>query len=228
MVEACYSERIAPNPKELCYTMLDFTPVRRKECTYAELAAGLTSADLATLTDEMVDTMQALIADCTDADVTFDAPDPEADDHAAATAAEVHMPWTLGHVIVHTTASAEESAFLAAELARGVAHHGRSRSEVPWRRVTTVDQCRRRLEESRRMRLASLALWPDPPDLDNTYQPAPTTEPINCANRFIRGLAHDDGHLAQIARLVAEGRAARDRSVKRGTDSIVVDTRSAR
>jgi hypothetical protein len=189
--------------------MLDFTPVRDKALTYGELAAGLTPADLARLTDEMVDTMQGLIAECSDADVTLEVPDPEAHDHAAATPAEVAMPWTLGHVIVHTTASAEESAFLAAELARGVAHHGRSRAERHWTTVTTIAQCRERLEESRRMRLASLALWPEPPHLENSYQPSPTGEPINCTSRFIRGLAHDDGHLSQIQRLVAATRAAR-------------------
>ena len=71
-------------------------------------------------------------------------------------------------MIVHTTASSEEAAFIAAELARGVEFHGRSRSEVPWETVTTIEQCRHRLEESRRMRLATLQIWPDEPDLDNT------------------------------------------------------------
>ena len=52
-----------------------------------------------------------------------------------------------------------------ADLARGVAFHGRSRSEVPWETVTTIAQCRARLEESRRMRLASLDMWPDQPYL---------------------------------------------------------------
>src|SRR5262245_39062092 len=127
--------------------MLDFTPVREKRQTYGELAAGLESADLAELTNEMIDTMMALIADSTDADVTCPVPDPEADDEAASSEDEVHLAWTLGHVVVHTTASAEESAALAAELARGVEHHGRSRNEVHWTSVTTVDQCRERLNE---------------------------------------------------------------------------------
>lgn len=48
---------------------------------------------------------------------------------------DVHLAWNLGHVIVHTMASAEESAALAAELARGVEYHGRSRYEVPWETV---------------------------------------------------------------------------------------------
>lgn len=190
--------------------MLDFTPVRKKEIKISQLAAGLTKADLARLTNEMVDTMLGMIADCTDADVTFTPDDPQANDTYATNASEVNLAWTLGHVIVHTTASSEESAFLAAELARGVLFHGRSRYEVPWETVTTIAQCRQRLEESRRMRLASLELWPDPPDLTNSYEVAPGADSTNALTRFVRGLSHDDSHLAQIAEIVRQARAARE------------------
>jgi hypothetical protein len=60
------------------------------------------------------------------------------------------------------------------------------------------------------MRLASLEVWPDAPHYENTYQPSPTMEPINCVNRFIRGLSHDDSHLAQIEEIVRQARAARN------------------
>ncbi len=164
----------------------------------------MTADDLRQLTNEMVDRILELIRDCEDADITLEVPDPEANDPEAATTDEVSLPWTLGHVIVHTTASSEESAFLAAELARGVPFHGRSRSEVPWRNVTTVEQCRHRLEESRRMRLATLDVWPDEPHLDNTYTPREDRPPINCVRRFLNGLRHDESHLGQIERLVRE------------------------
>ncbi|GAB4423689.1 MAG: DinB family protein [Anaerolineae bacterium] len=191
--------------------MLDFTPVRAKKMKISQLAAGLTKADLARLTNEMVDAILSLIAACTDADVTFTPDDPQANDTYASSAAEVNLPWTLGHVIVHTTASSEESAFLAAELARGVPFHGRSRHEVPWETVTTIAQCRQRLEESRRIRLASLELWPDPPDLTNSYEVAPGADPTNALTRFVRGLSHDDSHLGQIAEIVRQAKAARER-----------------
>ena len=116
------------------------------------------------------------------------------------------MSWTLGHVIVHTTASAEEAAALAAELARGVQFHGRSRSEVPWRTVSTIDECRQRLEESRRLRLASLDMWPEKPYLDNSYSTREGAPPINAVRRFVNGLRHDKSHLGQIERLVREGK----------------------
>ena len=189
--------------------MLDFTPVRNNELTFGQLSANLTRDDLRRLTNEMIDTLLGLIADGDDADVTFVPEDPEADDQAAATEAEVNMPWTLGHVIVHTTASGEEAATIAAELARGVRFHGRSRSEVPWTSVTTIEQCRRRLEESRRMRLASLDLWPDRPHLDNTYRPRKDAGPVNAIIRFVQGLSHDDSHLEHIAKIVRQAKAAR-------------------
>jgi hypothetical protein len=190
--------------------MLDFTRVRNKEITLHQLADGLTRRDLAALTNEMIDTMQALIADCVDADVVFQPVDPAANDTYASNAAEVNLPWTLGHVIVHTTASAEESAFIGAELARGVEYHGRSRAEVPWETVTTIAQCRQRLEESRRMRLATLDLWPDNPDLTNSYEPWPGAGQFNAVGRFVLGLAHDDSHLGQIADVVSQAKKARE------------------
>jgi len=189
--------------------MLNFTPVRNKEMSWSELTADISRTELRILTNEMVDAMQALIEDCVDADVTFEPDDPEAHDHFAIVESEVNLPWTLGHVIVHTTASAEESAAIAAELARGVAVESRrSRSEVPWREVTTIEQCRARLEESRRMRLASLEMWPDKPHLDNYYQYKKGGLKITAVIRFVLGLAHDDSHLDQIANIVAQAKTA--------------------
>ena len=189
--------------------MLDFKAVRDKKTTLAELVAGLTIDDLRALTNEMVDTMQGLIAGCVDADATFDPVDPAAHDRFAATEEEVKLTWTLGHVIVHTTASAEESAALAAELARGVELHGRSRYETPWQTVTTIAQCRRRLEESRHMRLMSLAMWPDEPHLDNIYEPWPGAPLVNAMGRFVLGLMHEDDHVGQVAEIVRQAQAAR-------------------
>jgi hypothetical protein len=122
----------------------------------------------------------------------------------------VKLAWTLGHVIVHVTASSEESAAIAAELARGVPHRGgRSRSEVPWETVRTVAGCRARLEESRRMRLASLDMWPDRADLSNGYAWREGMDPFNAPAQFSLGLLHDDNHLDQIREIVRQAAAAR-------------------
>ncbi len=190
--------------------MLHFSQLRNKEITLEAFCELVKPADLRTLTNEMIDEQLALIAQSVDADVTFEPQDPLAQDDAAASPGEVKMPWTLGHVIVHVTASSEESAFLAAEMARGVPYEPRrSRSEVHWTKMKTIEQCRARLEESRRMRLASLALWPDEPYLDNTYTSPKSGKAINPIMRFIFGLLHDDDHLSQIKDIVDQARAAR-------------------
>ncbi len=189
--------------------MHDFGPVRRKEVTLAEFAADFDIDDLRVLTNEMIDEMHFLISHCSDEDVTFVPEDPDAYDSAAQDESEVRMSWTLGHVIAHVTASGEETAFLATELARGVPNHGRSRYEVPWREVVSIAQCRQRLEESRRMRLALLDAWPNHPHLDNDYQPSLRAQPRNAPAHFIAGLVHDASHLEQIEDIVRQSREAR-------------------
>ncbi len=191
--------------------MLNFQAVRDEEITLAELITGLTRDDLRDLTNEMVDTMLSLIADCVDADVVIEPVDPEADDPFAATPEEVNLAWNLGHVVVHTTASAEESAAIAAELARGVEYHGRSRYEVPWTEMRTIVGCQQRLEESRRMRLASLEMWPAEPHLENAYEVWPGRPKVNAVGRFVLGLMHDESHLGQIQEIVRQARLARGR-----------------
>jgi len=189
--------------------MLDFTPIRQKTQTIAELVANISPAELRALTNETIDKVLNLIADCTDADVVFVPVDPNAKDTFAASEAEAEIAWTLGHVIVHTTAGSEEASFLAAEMARGVEFHGRSRSEVYWETVTTIAQCRHRLEESRRMQLASLEMWPDVPHLGITIELGFLEGKINPTARFLIGMLHLDSHYAQIAEIARQAKAAR-------------------
>ena len=88
--------------------MFDFTPVIHKEKKLRELAKDLSKEDLRRYAQASVAHILDLIADCIDAEVVFEPTDPEAHDEWAATEEEVDQPWTLGHVIVHVTASAEE------------------------------------------------------------------------------------------------------------------------
>lgn len=182
--------------------MLDFTPVFKKEITMNQLCADLTPDDLRALTNEMIDTMLNLIAECADEDITFA---PEAPD------AEDNQGWPLAQNIVHTTATAESAAATAAELARGVPSDGerRSRYEVPGETLTTIEQCRQRLEESRRMRLASLDMWPDAPHLDNSVELRFLEGPVNAVAYFATGLLHDGMHVSQITETVRQAKAAR-------------------
>ncbi|HKA51967.1 MAG TPA: DinB family protein [Candidatus Dormibacteraeota bacterium] len=189
--------------------MIDFAPVRTKERSLDDIAEGLTRDDLASLASEMCDVFLELIADAHDSDVTFVPEDPAANDTFAATAEEVNMPWTLGHVIVHWTASSEESAALALTLARGTDVSGRSRYEVPWQEVTEAAFLRERIEESRRMQLAMLGAWPDTPHLEKTYSPREGARPMNAVVRFLGGLNHADAHRDQVRDVLAQAKATR-------------------
>ena len=192
--------------------MLDFTSVKNKTVSFSDLARDLTKTDLRNLTNEMIDTMLSIISDATDEDVVFVPQDPNADDPFGIPE-EKDLVWTLGHVAVHTTASSEESAALALTLARGLIPEGRSRYEVPWRSVQTIDQVRHRFEESRRMRLAMLDAWPDEPHFEVTYAPSPRFGSYNAISRFIMGLYHDDDHLGQLREIMRQAREARSSRV---------------
>ncbi len=181
--------------------MIDIKRLQKDEnLQLADITAGQTQDDLRQLVNDMIDAQLAMIASCVDADVTFTPIDEAADDPYASAADEVGMAWTLGHVIVHCCASAEEYAFLAAELARGVPNHGRSRYEPHWSTMQTIRQCRDALEESRRMRLATLEVWPRQPEPDHVDQ---------AMEHFVVGHAHEYSHFGQIQDIVRQALAAR-------------------
>jgi hypothetical protein len=53
---------------------------------------------------------------------------------------------------------------------------------------------------------ASLGMWPDQPDLDNSYQPNEKWPKINTMMRFVFGLSHADSHLGQIKEIVRQAK----------------------
>jgi len=186
--------------------MLDFASIRDGTKTFQEIIVGLTCEGLRNLTNEMINTEMGMLSNILDTDVIYIPEDPDAHDPFAQTEYEIKMPWTLGHVIVHVTASSEESAFLSAELARGIIwRSGRSRYEVPWQTIKTVDQCRDRLEESRHIRLGCLDAWPDIPHLNNTYNSTPALK-VNAVIQFVFGLFHEDSHLDQIKEILNQAK----------------------
>jgi hypothetical protein len=185
----------------------------------ATFQAAFTSADLHQLTDAMIDTMLAIVAHASDADMVFVPVDPAANDPFGAPE-EQHLAWTLGHVVTHTTASAEEAAALASALARGVPVEGRSRSEVAWRTITTAAQLQHRLSESRRVRHAFLGTWPDSPHLETTQLYLPRFGPLNAIGRFLIGLMHDDAHLGQMREIMRQARTARTIQEEMGERSV--------
>lgn len=184
---------------------VDFSPVWNKEKKYIDLWRDnqLSVDDLRKATNASVDWMLALIADLDDADVTFDPIDPEAHDPEAV-AGEENIGWSLAHLIAHVTASSEEDAAFSSLLARGVegVEH-RPRYETPWRDLTTQAQVVERLEESRRIRLAYLDTWPNRPYYENRRVPKSERfqeyfGDLNAPASFLKGLAHEVGHYAQM------------------------------
>jgi hypothetical protein len=185
--------------------MVDFGPVRAGELELAELGRRFGPAELAAATRALMTAIRVELGGADESAVTFVPEDPDAADTFAVDPSDVSLPWTLGHVIVHLTASAEETAFLAAELARGVEPHGRSRCEVPWPSITTITACEQRLAESERMILATLAVWPDQPDLEIAFTTSRGSV-RNAPARFLGGLMHADEHLGQIGGILGQAR----------------------
>ncbi len=177
----------------------------------ADVQENYTRDDLVRITNDIIDRMLDCVRGIPDSYVTFVPEDPEADDPWAATEHELNVAWTLAHVIVHATASAEERTAHGSMLARGTQIKGRNRYEVPWQTLTTTQQIVHRLEESRRMRLAFLDTWPGEPHLDNLYDQRSYVEKYGAMNAIgmtLFGLKHDMEHLPQIAEIVRQAREA--------------------
>ncbi len=194
--------------------MIDFAPMRDGDISYMDYAAreNIGPVELRELSDESVDYMLSLLNDLGDADIVFDPEDPDADDPFAVEGEE-DIGWNFGHLIAHVTASSEEGAALSSLLARGIAASERPRYETPWRDITTVDQVRQRLEESRRMRNAYLGAWPDAPLLhvvrDVSERFTARFGEMNAPAAFLFGLSHEVGHYEQIAEVRRQALASR-------------------
>jgi hypothetical protein len=184
--------------------LLDFSPIRNGQIKIGDFALTVDPTRLAEYTNASINRYRDAIAGLTDAQVTFIPQDPSA---------EGGIGWNVAHLLLHTTASAEEGAAISSILARGVGYpfEPRLRYEPEWTTFTTVRQCFQRLEESRRIRLSYLASWPERPFFD-TYRilPEPAAErfgQINAVGSFLLGLSHEDGHFAQFTEAVRQATA---------------------
>ncbi|MEN8240895.1 MAG: DinB family protein [Chloroflexota bacterium] len=192
--------------------MIDFTPVQEKQIPWPEFAARLNRQDLIDEVNQLTDTILEILVECSDFAVAFAPHDPEAHDPYAENPEDEDLGWGLGHLIAHITASNEESAFMGAELARGVeVEPRRSRFEIDWEAITTLEQARHRLQESRRMVLASLDVWPDEPHLQNAYKTRSGLE-VTPMVRVLFGFSHASSHLAQIEEVIRQAKEAKTKS----------------
>ena len=193
--------------------MIDFSKIASREMKFSELAKHVSKEELKASSDESIDNMLGLLVGLTDADVSHEPTDDDANDPYAVEGEE-GIGWTFGHLIAHVTASSEEGAAFSSVLARGHALAERPRYETPWGDLDSVAKCKQRLEESRRMRNAYLATWPDDPHLD-VYREGMTegflefTGRLNAIGSFLLGLGHEVGHFAQLEDAKAQALAAR-------------------
>ncbi len=195
---------------------IDFTPLFNRSITPLEFAEPFSLDDLRAATGTYLDTVRDLVKDFTDEQLIFQPTDPKAQDNYAKTPEEVHMGWSLAHLVLHVTASLEEGAAISSLLARGVPVEGRFRYEPEWRTVTTRQQVLARIEECRRMCLAYLNTWPDEPHVD-VYRKFPegsifASVKHNAPASFLFSMSHLVGHLDQFKDAAAQVREAAQRT----------------
>lgn len=179
--------------------VLDIEAFRSGKASYADLVRDITYAELYTLTDEYFDTVESIVGDVTDMATTFVPYDAALKDPG-------EEAFTLGHVVVHLTATLEESASVASVLARGIVFDGRLRYEIPWQTIHTAQQVRARLHESRRMCRAYLDAWPDAPHLDITVMRIPHFGPMNAIGMNVLGILHGESHIEQLKEIMRQSK----------------------
>jgi hypothetical protein len=204
--------------------LIDFTPVRNGNLKLDAFAQQFSLEDLRAATNASIDLILDIIKDADDAQIVYIPDDPLADDPHAIPE-ERHLGWSLAHLIVHVTASAEENAAVSSILARGIPYprDPRLRYETHWRTVTTKAQALQRLEETRRIRLAYLDTWPDVPHLDvlrevsDAYRERSGEQ--NAKAAFLGGLRHESNHYDQFREVARQARdAARPPAVAGAAD----------
>jgi hypothetical protein len=192
--------------------VIDLSPVQNGEIKLLEYARSFTVADLRETTNHSLDLIRQLIEGKADAQVVFLPHDPLANDPHAKPGEE-HIGWSLAHLVAHVTASSEEWATYSSVLARGIHYPAepRLRYETEWTHITTTDQTLQRLEESRRIRLAYLAAWPDQPDLAMLRGLSPRYVEkfgeMNAPAAFLFGLMHEVGHHDQFREVARQAEA---------------------
>ena len=182
--------------------MIDFSPLQDNISAILEFSAQFRADDLRTEVHSYLDELLAVVEDMNDAQLSFMPVDPEANDPYASED-EQHIGWSVAHLVLHVTASAEEGAAYASLQARGITlpQGTRLRYEPDWHEVKSQADIVQRMAECRRMLLGYLDTFPDEPHLSvyrETRPDSPVENKINALGSFLFGLRHFDGHMAQI------------------------------
>ena len=188
---------------------LDFTPVRSSAVKLEQFAQMFTVEELRALTLDMLDAVRDIVEQADDAQVLHIPDDPDAFDPAALPGEE-RLGWSLAHLVLHVTASAEESAAISSILARGIVYgrEPRLRYEPYWRAITSKAQTLARLDECRRICLGYLDAWPDAPHLDIYRETSERSREkngrMNAVATYLYGFMHLDGHLPQFREVLRQ------------------------
>lgn len=192
---------------------IDFTPIRERTQKAIPFASQYSLDQIRAAAVESIDFMLGILDGLSDADVTFVPDDPDANDPHAVPE-EVSVGWNIAHIIVHVTASTEEYVSTAAVIARGINYprEPRLRYETHWKSVTTVAQCKQRLLESLRMRLAALDSFPDeilPGRWERSERFLEIFGEVDAKAAYLLGLNHETGHRAQLSEAKRQAMAVR-------------------
>jgi hypothetical protein len=198
-----FTSNIQPLSSGAFIVLLDFSPVNDGQIKLYDFAQALSIDDLRSATNASLDAILGWLGGADDAQMIFIPNDPDADDEHAPPE-ERYQGWSLAHLVVHVTATSEESAAYSAILARGVPYprEPRLRYETDWHVVKTRAAGVQRREECRRMRLAALDMWPDVPHLDVLREVSANYVArlgvSNAKSAILSGLKHEHAHHAQI------------------------------
>lgn len=190
---------------------IDFSSVREDRTRILAFSQQFTLADVRQLIVDFVTRTRAIIEGVTDAQLFYEPTDATAHDGAASNESEVAIGWSLAHLLLHVTASAEEGAAFASLLGRGVVlpEGARARWEPDWKAVKTRAEILTRLDECQKICLAYLDAMPFTPQLD-TYRiySGKWAEgmQVNVIGSGLFGLMHWDEHFAQFEWVAAQAK----------------------
>lgn len=195
--------------------------------SYTDVVRNVRPADLRVKTEQFFDAVQSILVEATDAAVLLVPSDPHVSEepetaieilearagrwNPQAAPEEEKRGWMLSKVIAHVTAILEDGMACAAMLARGVRLDSRLMYEVPSESMTTAEQVRARVCESRRICLALLSAWPDQPHLETTVIRIPEIGPLNAIGIAMSGLFHGPMHLDQLREILRQAKEAANR-----------------
>lgn len=186
--------------------LIDFEPVIQRQRTLFDFANRFGPPELKDMIAGYVAFTRQVIEGVNDEQLLQIPEDLQADDPFAAAEEDRHIGWSLAHLVLHVTASAEEGAAFSSILARGITIGGRLRYEDDWRQVRSRAEVLERLEECQRMCLAYLETWPARPHLETLriLSGKLSGMKVNALTSYVWGLYHWHQHVEQFKKVAEQ------------------------